>query len=80
MNSTTSMSTEIEALVTAVGDYKIFSYVEVANLTVFIWDILLTLPREIEFVWRARWSLGKVLYIINRYGTFGVQIAQAPCE
>jgi hypothetical protein len=34
-----------------------------------VYDWLLVLDREVEHVWRRKWSIGKVLYIISRYGT-----------
>lgn len=33
-------------------------------------DWLILLGREVEHVWRTKWSLGKILYIISRYGPF----------
>lgn len=34
-------------------------------------DLLVSLPREIKYIWRAKWSLLKVLYICLRwYCTF----------
>ncbi|KAF9792915.1 hypothetical protein BJ322DRAFT_1031985 [Thelephora terrestris] len=38
-------------------------------LTLMVYDWLLVFDREVEHVWRRKWSIGKVLYIISRYGT-----------
>jgi len=38
----------------------------VAGLTAVMYDYILTFPDEVKFVWKAPWSVGKVLYISNR--------------
>ncbi|KAG8893907.1 hypothetical protein FRB99_001650 [Tulasnella sp. 403] len=36
--------------------------------TVFVlYDILTTLDREVHYVWMARWSYAKVIFLLNRY-------------
>jgi len=32
-----------------------------------VFDHILTLPNEIILVWRAPWSIGKILYLITKY-------------
>ncbi|KLO08440.1 hypothetical protein SCHPADRAFT_1000939 [Schizopora paradoxa] len=55
-------------------DLRAFNYVNVASATFLLYDIILTLDnlyvnfREIQFIWRSKWSLGKVCYILGRYG------------
>ncbi|KAG2103752.1 uncharacterized protein F5147DRAFT_775878 [Suillus discolor] len=44
-----------------------FSYWEVAACVVVVYDWVLTLGQEIELIWRQRWSLMTVLYLIIRY-------------
>ncbi|KAG1798947.1 uncharacterized protein HD556DRAFT_163181 [Suillus plorans] len=44
-----------------------FSYWEVATGVVMIYDWVLTFGEEIELIWRQRWSLMTVLYLIIRY-------------
>ncbi|KAF8908672.1 hypothetical protein CPB85DRAFT_1309091 [Mucidula mucida] len=39
----------------------------VAGLTILVYDIVLTLAAEITRVWGHRWSLGKALFLLNRY-------------
>ncbi|KAG8855772.1 hypothetical protein FRB91_001717 [Serendipita sp. 411] len=45
---------------------RAFNY---ATLTVLLWDMVLTMQREVEVVWSARWTITKSLYLINRYVT-----------
>ncbi|KAL4244104.1 hypothetical protein ABKN59_010731 [Abortiporus biennis] len=39
----------------------------VTTATVLLYDHLLTLGAELTYVWPAKWTLGKVLYILSRY-------------
>ncbi|KAE9390329.1 hypothetical protein BT96DRAFT_1002400 [Gymnopus androsaceus JB14] len=36
---------------------------------IIVYDHLLTLDNELELIWRSSWSIGKILFIINRYYT-----------
>jgi len=36
---------------------------------VVFYDLVITMDQEIEQIWEARWSVGKVFYLINRYYT-----------
>ncbi|KAK0204403.1 hypothetical protein DFS33DRAFT_1382290 [Desarmillaria ectypa] len=42
-------------------------YAYVAGLTISLWDMCLTMDSEIARVWSRKWSLGKVLFLVNRY-------------
>ncbi|KAG2359373.1 hypothetical protein BDR07DRAFT_220155 [Suillus spraguei] len=44
-----------------------FSYWTVAAAAVVVYDWALTLGQEIELIWRQRWSLMTVLYLVIRY-------------
>lgn len=46
-----------------------FRYILHAALCVMIWDHMLTFHREVVFVWRARWTVIKALFLFNRYIT-----------
>jgi len=39
----------------------------VGYVCVMVYDIALCFPSELEYVWRTRWSVGKLLYILCRY-------------
>ncbi|KAG1774450.1 hypothetical protein EV702DRAFT_524302, partial [Suillus placidus] len=45
----------------------VFSYWTVAAGAVLVYDWVLTLGQEIELIWRQRWSLMTVLYLVIRY-------------
>ncbi|KAF9034111.1 hypothetical protein BJ165DRAFT_1615910 [Panaeolus papilionaceus] len=51
------------------------SYLIVSSLAIYVYDIFYTLPDEVEYIWRARWSLPKVLYLGVRY--WGIFIVAA---
>ncbi|KAF9041547.1 hypothetical protein BJ165DRAFT_1406462 [Panaeolus papilionaceus] len=40
---------------------------EICPTVIIIFDHLLTLGDEVELIWQSPWSLGKVLFILNRY-------------
>ncbi|KIJ37193.1 hypothetical protein M422DRAFT_33883 [Sphaerobolus stellatus SS14] len=44
------------------------SYSHLAGAVLLLYDTLLTLPDEIEFMWKKRFRLGFFLYIMARYG------------
>ncbi|KAF9054203.1 hypothetical protein BJ165DRAFT_692474 [Panaeolus papilionaceus] len=43
------------------------SYLMVSALVIYVYDLFYTLPEEVQYIWRARWSLPKVLYLGVRY-------------
>lgn len=38
-----------------------------AVIAVVLWDWLLNFSREYRLIWRARWTAGKVAYLLMRY-------------
>ncbi len=40
----------------------------------FAYEILITLDQEFPLVWGKTWTLPKVLYILSRYGGFGLSL------
>ncbi|KZT20881.1 hypothetical protein NEOLEDRAFT_1140217 [Neolentinus lepideus HHB14362 ss-1] len=42
-------------------------YAELASSIIVIYDHLITLDQEIELIWKSHWTIGKVLFLINRY-------------
>ncbi|KAL6304074.1 hypothetical protein BKA93DRAFT_307468 [Sparassis latifolia] len=42
-------------------------YSSVAALAWLIFDIVITLDQEVEFIWKARWTFPKCLYLVTRY-------------
>ncbi|PVF97615.1 hypothetical protein CPB86DRAFT_734388 [Serendipita vermifera] len=56
----------LEVMFQIVYATRMFNY---AIFTLLVWDMLISLKREIDVVWAARISLVKCLYILNRYLT-----------
>ncbi|KAL4261923.1 hypothetical protein AB1N83_006291 [Pleurotus pulmonarius] len=46
---------------------KIITYIVASSIAFLIYDYLLTIPSEIQYVWRANWGTGKALYLLSRY-------------
>ncbi|KAF4600509.1 hypothetical protein EYR38_005138 [Pleurotus pulmonarius] len=46
------------------------SYVQITGAAVLLYDYTLTVHDECRLVWRAPWSIGKVLFLFNRYPPF----------
>ncbi|KAF8492111.1 hypothetical protein JB92DRAFT_3004519 [Gautieria morchelliformis] len=57
------MSTDVEAAIA----YVPVMYGAVAALTMITYDYAITFDDEFEFVWKRPWSLGKILFLFNRY-------------
>lgn len=57
----------LDLLVQAVSISHSTRYSELASSTIIVLDHLLTIDQEIELIWNAHWSIGKVLFIMNRY-------------
>ncbi|KAF8513376.1 hypothetical protein JB92DRAFT_2924073 [Gautieria morchelliformis] len=57
------MSIDVEAVI----HYAPRKYGAVAALAMLTYDCAITFDDEFEFVWKRRWSLGKILFIFNRY-------------
>ncbi|KAH9829842.1 uncharacterized protein C8Q71DRAFT_887647 [Rhodofomes roseus] len=51
------------------SDVQTIRYSELASSTIIIFDHLLTLSQEYKLIWTAPWSIGKFLFLINRYYT-----------
>ncbi|KAJ7870522.1 hypothetical protein B0H13DRAFT_2350358 [Mycena leptocephala] len=58
---------ELQSIITALQNLATTRYVSAAGLVLLLYDHLLTLPDEVEHVWSAPNTLGKVLFLILRY-------------
>ncbi|KAJ3560026.1 hypothetical protein NP233_g11100 [Leucocoprinus birnbaumii] len=59
---------DIEAIATRLAEQlQRAQYLSAAALVVYAYDYFLTLDREIEYVWKSRWSPVKNLFLLNRY-------------
>ncbi|KAF8531490.1 hypothetical protein JB92DRAFT_22895 [Gautieria morchelliformis] len=64
------MSSQQSVDIQVVSDNLAIAYVNVANLALFTYDTLLTLPSEITHIWQRGVRLGTVLYLLARYPAF----------
>jgi hypothetical protein len=46
------------------------NYVNIISITILVYDTSLALSSEIEFIWKSKWSIVKLLYLFSRYPTF----------
>ncbi|TFY65693.1 hypothetical protein EVG20_g5392 [Dentipellis fragilis] len=66
------MDTETVAnqLAIALERNMIVTRITLSANALMVFDYFLTLPDEIELVWRSRWNIVKVLFLLNRYTAF----------
>ncbi|KAJ8591454.1 hypothetical protein M405DRAFT_932134 [Rhizopogon salebrosus TDB-379] len=72
-SSTTITPEEIQALELYLLVVPTFRYISLSALTLLTWDLVLTFPHEVRS-WEARWTLVKVLFLLNRYFALGAAI------
>lgn len=63
------------AIIQTEFDALAVNYVTIASCALVAYDILLTFPEEYEFIWRAKFTKGTLLYIVLRYGNFVQMVA-----
>jgi len=49
---------------------QVVKYVNAASLTTLVVDYFQTIEAEVELVWKSKWGLGKVLFLLARYSAF----------
>ncbi|KAJ6628539.1 hypothetical protein B0H10DRAFT_159510 [Mycena sp. CBHHK59/15] len=54
---------------TGLHDIQATRYAQLASSAIIIFDHALTLDEEVELIWKSSWSMGKALFVINRYYT-----------
>ncbi|KAH9896783.1 hypothetical protein C8Q73DRAFT_789102 [Cubamyces lactineus] len=42
-------------------------YAELSSTVIILFDHIITLDQEINLIWHSHWSLGKILFLLNRY-------------
>ncbi|EJD06634.1 uncharacterized protein FOMMEDRAFT_17124 [Fomitiporia mediterranea MF3/22] len=62
----------VDLLAPVLRDVANTRYSELASSAIIVHDYFLTLDQEIQFIWKARWTIGKVLFFLNRYYTLFV--------
>ncbi|KAF8579557.1 hypothetical protein K439DRAFT_1524119 [Ramaria rubella] len=66
---TMSSQAELAALIQEQSDSVTFNYVTIASFTLLAYDILLTFPSEVRFIWHKKFRLSTILYLLTRYPT-----------
>ncbi|KAF7367473.1 hypothetical protein MSAN_00810200 [Mycena sanguinolenta] len=54
---------------TIIYNLQVVRYVDVASVAILVFDYALTFEREVSLIWRSKWSLPKVLFLLSRYST-----------
>jgi len=58
-----------QTLEVAVEEIFASRYITAIGYVILLWDTIITLPREIELVWKAPFSLAKTAYLLNHYAS-----------
>lgn len=49
--------------------FMVCRYANTAGATAWFYDYLLTFQKEYQYIWKKKWGLVKILYLLNRYLT-----------
>ncbi|KAF9261833.1 hypothetical protein L218DRAFT_904922 [Marasmius fiardii PR-910] len=61
---------EFEKLVVTLGHGMVVTHFNVAASCLFVYDFLLNIDLEYQFIWKAPWSIFKILFLLQRYLPF----------
>ncbi|TFK62649.1 hypothetical protein BDN72DRAFT_903058 [Pluteus cervinus] len=61
------MSDSFELTSTAANAISLTQHVTLVSSTLYLYDLFLTLHLEVDLLWPSKWSLIKVLYLLQRY-------------
>jgi hypothetical protein len=59
--------TAFESVVRGLHDIQTTQYAQAAASVIVIWDHAITFSDEIDLIWKSSWTLGKILFLLNRY-------------
>ncbi|KAF9478558.1 hypothetical protein BDN70DRAFT_859842 [Pholiota conissans] len=68
------MATLTMASAELVRDIQLKRYAQLAGNVIIVFDHAITLGQEVELIWGSKWTLGKVLFLMNRYYSLGAFI------
>ncbi|KAI0832806.1 hypothetical protein BC628DRAFT_1415050 [Trametes gibbosa] len=51
-----------------IQDLFVVRSVSLAGYVILFYECLVTFPDEVRYIWPTRWSLVKIIYLLNRYG------------
>jgi len=60
----------IDDLIGVLGRLRIFQYLEVTGIILFLYDYGVTVIDEIRFIWAGQWNLACFIFLITRYLPF----------
>ncbi|TFK63333.1 hypothetical protein BDN72DRAFT_328595 [Pluteus cervinus] len=61
------MSDDFDLTPSAVHAIRVSQYFTLASSTLYLYDLLLTIDLEIDLLWPSKWTLMKVIYLLQRY-------------
>ncbi|THU77253.1 hypothetical protein K435DRAFT_846269 [Dendrothele bispora CBS 962.96] len=61
---------DMSTLFTIVSDLQTITCIKVASLAVLVFDTVITLDQEYQYIWQRHWNAVKVLYLFIRYTTY----------
>ncbi|KAJ7624812.1 hypothetical protein FB45DRAFT_924267 [Roridomyces roridus] len=59
----------VDLISTGLHDIQATRYAQLASSAIIVFDHIITLDQEVDLIWKSSWSMGKILFIINRYYT-----------
>lgn len=62
-----SLADQLKLLDQTVQDQQTSKYIDTVAVTALLYDILITIDREVDFVWKMHLTFGKILYFLVRY-------------
>ncbi|KAF8984380.1 hypothetical protein BDQ17DRAFT_1415550 [Cyathus striatus] len=57
-------------LLLALKHVQVVNYVQVSSLSILLYEYFITLDLEIKYIWKARWTHIKIIYLTTRYLPF----------
>ncbi|KAJ8697629.1 hypothetical protein PTI98_004415 [Pleurotus ostreatus] len=57
-------------------ELKIRTYISVTSAVFLIYEYLLMLASEVQYVWHIKWGVGKVLYLLSRYPLLVISVLE----
>ncbi|KAF8811627.1 hypothetical protein BYT27DRAFT_7183770 [Phlegmacium glaucopus] len=63
-----------KAIITGIQDIESTRYGQLSSSSIVLFDHLMTFDDEVSLIWNSSWSLGKILFLVNRYYTLASAI------
>ncbi|CAA7268893.1 unnamed protein product [Cyclocybe aegerita] len=68
------MDAILKPIIKGLQDIKTSHYSQLSSTSIILFDHLITFDQEVNLIWDSSWSLGKVLFLLNRYYTLAATI------